>query len=83
MRAYYRNGIKCQKQRTKTCLSTVEIIVSFPPWIRSYSSDILFCIGNMSDRKLSGTFALFKKSSQIKPCPLNDITPNKKINRLK
>ena len=37
---------KCPKQRTKTSLSTVEITISFPPWIRSYLLDILFCPGN-------------------------------------
>ena len=25
---------------------TVEITILFPPWIRSYLSDILFCLGN-------------------------------------
>ena len=43
----YQDRINYPKQRTKTGLSSVEIILSFPPWIRSYLSDILFCLGNM------------------------------------
>ena len=43
---YYRDRIKCPKQRTKTGLATVEITISFPPWFRLYLSDILFCYGN-------------------------------------
>ena len=38
------NEIKCPKQ---TCLSTVEIIIPFPPCIRSHLSDILFCSGDV------------------------------------
>ena len=44
--AYYQDRIKCPKQRMKAGLSTVEITISSPPWIRSYLSDFLFCPGN-------------------------------------
>ena len=44
---YYEKRIKCPKQGTKRGLSTVEITISFPPWIRSCLLDILFCPGNL------------------------------------
>ena len=37
---------KMSETRTKKGLSTVEITISFPPCIRSFLSDILFCLGN-------------------------------------
>ena len=42
---YYKDRIKCPKQRTKTDLRLLKS--PFPPWVRSYLSDILFCLGNI------------------------------------
>ena len=82
---YYQGRIKCLKHIMKTGLSTVEIIILFPPWIRSYLSDILFCPGNTctvlqtgdekccvgDTRVFCSTLRLYGRKSYLRACQLH------------
>ena len=55
---YYQDKVECPKHRMRTGLSTVEITISFPSWIRSYLSDNLFCLCNIQMHTHSHTHSL-------------------------
>ena len=56
---HFRVRVNCPIQRTTTSLSTVEINISFPPWISSYLSDILFCPGYTCGTQTRGGRGLY------------------------
>ena len=76
---------KMSETHNENRFDTVEITILFPPWIRSYLSDILFCPGNTctvlqtgdekccvgDTRVFCSTLRLYGRKSYLRTCQMH------------